>query len=71
MLCSFKLRSNGRTELGVHIADVSYFVRQGGLLDSEARDRCTSVYLVDRWAARCCVRMRMCLCLMCRRYGSK
>eukprot|EP00798_Chlamydomonas_sp_ICE-L_P016297 gene16297-22485_t len=35
-------------EVGVHIADVSYFVRPGGLLDGEARDRCTSVYLVDR-----------------------
>ncbi len=35
-------------EVGVHIADVSYFVRPGGMLDGEARDRCTSVYLVDR-----------------------
>ncbi|KAI7844065.1 hypothetical protein COHA_002209 [Chlorella ohadii] len=35
-------------EVGVHIADVSYFVRQGGLLDSEAASRCTTVYLVDR-----------------------
>lgn len=37
-------------EVGVHIADVSWFVRAGGFLDGEARDRCTSVYLVDRWA---------------------
>ncbi len=36
-------------EVGVHIADVSWFVRAGGFLDGEARDRCTSVYLVDRW----------------------
>ncbi|KAG2451560.1 hypothetical protein HYH02_004158 [Chlamydomonas schloesseri] len=35
-------------EVGVHIADVSWFVRAGGFLDGEARDRCTSVYLVDR-----------------------
>ena len=35
-------------EVGVHIADVTYFVRPGSLLDGEARDRCTSVYLVDR-----------------------
>ncbi|PRW57734.1 DIS3-like exonuclease 1 [Chlorella sorokiniana] len=42
--------STGRqlVEVGVHIADVSYFVRQGGLLDSEAAARCTTVYLVDR-----------------------
>ncbi|GLC43803.1 hypothetical protein PLESTB_000909600 [Pleodorina starrii] len=37
-----------RVEVGVHIADVSWFVRPGGMLDGEARDRCTSVYLVDR-----------------------
>jgi len=35
-------------EVGVHIADVSYFVQPGSMLDGEARDRCTSVYLVDR-----------------------
>ncbi|EFJ50680.1 hypothetical protein VOLCADRAFT_88450 [Volvox carteri f. nagariensis] len=35
-------------EVGVHIADVSWFVAAGGMLDGEARDRCTSVYLVDR-----------------------
>jgi DIS3-like exonuclease 1 len=43
-----KRLSNGQVEVGVHIADVSYFVREGGLLDAEAMDRCTSVYLVDR-----------------------
>ncbi|PNH09951.1 DIS3-like exonuclease 1 [Tetrabaena socialis] len=37
-----------RVEVGVHIADVSWFVRAGGMLDGEARDRATSVYLVDR-----------------------
>ena len=35
-------------EIGVHIADVSYFVKDGSLLDVEAKKRATSVYLVDR-----------------------
>lgn len=35
-------------EIGVHIADVSHYVTQGGLLDAEAFERATSVYLVDR-----------------------
>uniref|UniRef100_A0A061QID2 DIS3-like exonuclease 1 n=1 Tax=Tetraselmis sp. GSL018 TaxID=582737 RepID=A0A061QID2_9CHLO len=38
----------GGWEVGVHIADVSWFVKQGGLLDGEAAARCTTVYLVDR-----------------------
>jgi ribonuclease R len=39
---------NGHWRLGVHIADVSHFVRPGTALDREARDRATSVYLPDR-----------------------
>ena len=39
---------DGTFEVGVHIADVSFFVRPGNELDREARDRATSVYLVDR-----------------------
>ena len=39
---------NGNTEIGVHIADVSYFVRTGTSIDTEGRSRATSVYLVDR-----------------------
>ena len=39
---------NGNLEIGVHIADVSHYVQPGTLLEEEARDRATSVYLVDR-----------------------
>ncbi len=39
---------NGVTELGVHIADVSYFVPPGSLTDLEARERSTTIYLADR-----------------------
>lgn len=45
---SFKKISDGRYEVGVHIADVAFFVRPGTELDREALDRATSVYLVDR-----------------------
>lgn len=38
----------GRTEVGVHIADVTHFMKPGTAMDEEARKRCTSVYLVDR-----------------------
>jgi ribonuclease R len=45
---SVRTLENGNTEVGVHIADVSYFVRPGTNIDAEARNRATSVYLVDR-----------------------
>jgi ribonuclease R len=45
---SLSKASDGSWRLGVHIADVSHFVRAGGALDREARIRGTSVYLPDR-----------------------
>lgn len=45
---SFQQLENGNYEIGIHIADVSYYVIPDSLLDQEAFDRGTSVYLVDR-----------------------
>lgn len=45
---SVKFLDNGNTEVGIHIADVSHYVRPGTALDAEAYRRATSVYLVDR-----------------------
>lgn len=45
---SFKALKDGWYEVGVHIADVSHYVRKGSQLDQEAIRRGTSVYLVDR-----------------------
>ena len=45
---SFKILPNGNYEIGVHIADVSHYVREGTALDEEAQKRSFSVYLVDR-----------------------
>ena len=43
-----KKLENGHFELGVHIADVSYYVKEGSELDKEAFNRATSVYVTDR-----------------------
>ena len=45
---SFRKLGNGNFEVGVHIADVSHYVVPGSPVDKEARERGTSVYLVDR-----------------------
>ena len=45
---SFRRLENGNYEIGVHIADVTYYVTPGSVVDKEAEARGTSVYLVDR-----------------------
>ncbi|MDG1309351.1 MAG: ribonuclease R [Flavobacteriaceae bacterium] len=45
---SFKQLPNGNYEVGIHIADVSHYLQEGTVLDDEAYERATSVYLVDR-----------------------
>jgi len=45
---SIQKLENGNWEVGVHIADVSHYVEAGSMIDNEAYDRATSVYLVDR-----------------------
>src|SRR5690606_37592875 len=45
---SFKVLENGLYEIGIHIADVSHYMQEGTVLDDEAYERGTSVYLVDR-----------------------
>ena len=43
-----RLEKEGLWEVGVHIADVSHYVKEGDIIDHEAQQRATSVYLVDR-----------------------
>ncbi|MGQ9619628.1 MAG: ribonuclease R [Bacteroidales bacterium] len=45
---SLRKLDNGNWEVGIHIADVTYYVKPGSLLEKEAKQRATSVYLVDR-----------------------
>ena len=45
---SIRKLKGGLWEVGVHIADVTHYVKEGGIIDKEAEKRATSVYLVDR-----------------------
>lgn len=45
---SIRQMENGHWEVGVHIADVTHYVREGSIVEQEARERATSIYLVDR-----------------------
>jgi ribonuclease R len=45
---SFRQLDNGNFEIGVHIADVTHYVKEGDEIDKEGYERATSVYLVDR-----------------------
>ena len=45
---SIRRMKDGQWEIGVHIADVTHYVQEGGIIDREAQKRATSVYLVDR-----------------------
>ena len=45
---SFKVLEHNLYEIGIHIADVSHYLKEGTVLDNEAYERATSVYLVDR-----------------------
>ncbi|MBK5722446.1 ribonuclease R [Dysgonomonas sp. Marseille-P4677] len=45
---SIKQLKNGRWEVGVHIADVTHYVKEGDIIDKEGENRATSIYLVDR-----------------------
>ncbi|CAG2534694.1 MAG TPA: ribonuclease R [Maribacter sp.] len=45
---SFQKLENGNYEIGIHIADVSHYLQKDTILDDEAYERATSVYLVDR-----------------------
>ncbi len=45
---SIRMLDNGNVEVGVHIADVTYYVTPDSIIDREAKERATSIYLVDR-----------------------
>jgi len=45
---SFQVLENGLIEVGIHIADVTHYVKENSILEEEAYNRATSVYLVDR-----------------------
>jgi ribonuclease R len=43
-----QILENGNYKIGVHIADPTFFIEPGSILDQEAKERATSIYLVDR-----------------------
>ena len=45
---SIQQLKSGNWEIGIHIADVSYYIQPNDIIDTEAQERATSVYLVDR-----------------------
>ena len=51
---SIRMMESGLWEVGVHIADVSHYVKEGSVIDKEAYARATSIYLVDR-TIPCCL----------------
>jgi len=59
---SFRRLDKGRYEIGVHIADVTHYVKPGTRLDEDAFDRATSVYLVDRTVPMLPERLSNALC---------
>jgi ribonuclease R len=59
---SFRKLENGHYEIGVHIADVTHYVKSGTRLDDDAFDRATSVYLVDRTVPMLPERLSNALC---------
>jgi ribonuclease R len=59
---SFRKLDNGNHEIGVHIADVTHYVKPGTRLDDDAFDRATSVYLVDRTVPMLPERLSNALC---------
>ena len=59
---SFRKLENGLYEIGVHIADVTHYVKSGTVLDEDAFDRATSVYLVDRTVPMLPERLSNALC---------
>ena len=59
---SFQKLDNGHVEVGVHIADVTHYVKPGTALDDDAFERATSVYLVDRTVPMLPERLSNALC---------
>lgn len=59
---SIRKMEDGTWEVGVHIADVTYYVKEGDVINEEAYNRATSIYLVDRTIPMLPERLCNCLC---------